>query len=83
MITNGSRTEADARVFLSHIVTLLIREEHVGRQTTLRRVGVWRWLFSEAIEEDKGGGSTLLFLASSIGNLGLGLASCLLLRHDD
>ena len=83
MNTNGSRTEADAGVLLSHVVTLLIREEHVGRQTTLGRVGVWRWLFSEAIEEDRGGGSTLLLLASSIGNLGLGLAGRLFLRHDD
>ena len=83
MNTDGSRTEADARILLSHIVTLLIRKEHVGRQATLGRVWVWQCLFSEAIEEGKGDGSTLLLLASSIGNLGLGLAGGLLLRHDD
>lgn len=83
MNTDGSRTEADAGVLLSHIVTLLIREEHVGRQTTLGRVRVWRCSFSEAIKEGKGDGSTLLLLAASIGNLGLGLAGGLLLRHDD
>lgn len=32
---------------------------------------------------DRCGGRTLLFLASSIGRLGLGLAGSLLLGHDD
>ena len=37
-----TRTEADAGVLLSHIVTLLVGEEHVGGQATLGRVGVWK-----------------------------------------
>jgi hypothetical protein len=37
----ASRTEADARVLITDILTLLIREEHVGRETTLGRVGVF------------------------------------------
>ncbi len=83
MNADGSHTKANAGVLLSHVVTHLIREEHVGGQATLGRVGVWRCLISEAIKEDKGDRSTLLLLASSIGNLGLGLAGGLLLRHDD
>ena len=83
MNTIGGHTEADAGVLLSHIVTLLIGEEHIGGQTTLGRVGVWQCLISQAIKEDEGDRSTLLLLASCIGNLGLGLAGGLLLRHDD
>ena len=83
MNADRSHTEADAGVLLSHIVTLLIGEEHVGRQPTLGGVRVWRSLISQAIKEDEGDSSTLLLLASSIGNLGLGLAGGLFLRHDD
>ena len=83
MNTDRSHTEADAGVLLSHIVTLLIGEEHVGGQATLGRVGVWRCLVSQAIKEDEGDRSTLLLLASSIGNFGLGLTGGLLLRHDE
>lgn len=36
----GGFTESDAWVFLSNIVTLLVCEEHVGRETTLGCVGV-------------------------------------------
>ena len=35
-----SLTEADAWILLSHIVPLLVGEEHVGGQATLGRVGV-------------------------------------------
>ena len=35
-------TKGNSRVLLPHIVALLIGEEHVGRQTTLGRIGVWR-----------------------------------------
>jgi hypothetical protein len=35
-----SLTEADARVLDAHILTLLIGEEHVGRETTFGRVGI-------------------------------------------
>ena len=83
MNADRRHTEADAGVLLSHIVTLLIGEEHVGRQTTLGGIGVWRCLISWAIKQDEGDRSTLLLLASSISNLGLGLAGGLLLRHDD
>ena len=33
-------TEADARVLFTDILTLVVGEEHVGRKTTLGRVGV-------------------------------------------
>jgi hypothetical protein len=36
----ASHTEADAWVLITDILTLLVREEHVGRETTLGRVGV-------------------------------------------
>jgi hypothetical protein len=35
-----SLTEGDARVLDAHILTLLIGEEHVGRETTFGRVGI-------------------------------------------
>jgi len=35
-------TELDAGVVLADLVTLLVGEEHVGRETTLRLVGIWR-----------------------------------------
>ncbi len=35
-------TKADARVFLSNIVTLLVGKEHVSGKTTLWRVGIYR-----------------------------------------
>ena len=34
-------TESDTRVLLANILTLLIGEEHVGRQATLGCIGVW------------------------------------------
>lgn len=34
-------TEGDAGVLLTDVLTLLVGEEHVGRETTLRSVGVW------------------------------------------
>jgi len=37
-------TEADAWVLLTNVLTLLVGEEHVGRKTTLRRVGVYERL---------------------------------------
>jgi hypothetical protein len=42
----GSReitpTKADAGVLVAHVLALLIGEEHVGRETSLWGVGVWR-----------------------------------------
>lgn len=35
-------TELDARVVLADLVTLLVGEEHVRRETALGHVGVWR-----------------------------------------
>ena len=35
------RTEADAGILLTNILTLFIGEEHVGRETALRSVGIW------------------------------------------
>lgn len=35
-----SPTEGDARVLLADLVTVVIGEEHVGRQATLGSVGV-------------------------------------------
>jgi hypothetical protein len=35
-------TELDAGVVLADLVALLVGEEHVGRETTLGLVGVWR-----------------------------------------
>ncbi len=77
-------TEADSRVLLPHVVTLLIGEEHVGGQATLGRVGVWggEKLVGIAFGSQLGG-RTLLLLASGVGGLGLGLAGYLLLRHGD
>lgn len=34
-------TEADAGVLFTNILTLVVGEEHVGRKTTLGRVGVY------------------------------------------
>jgi hypothetical protein len=39
-IAERMRTEADAWVFLANSITLIVGEEHVGRETTLGRVGV-------------------------------------------
>lgn len=36
----GLHTEADTRVFLAHVLALLVGEEHVGGQATLGGVGV-------------------------------------------
>jgi hypothetical protein len=33
--------ERDARVLLTNVLTLLVGEEHVGRETTLGGIGVW------------------------------------------
>jgi hypothetical protein len=38
----GSYTEADTRVLVTNILTLLICEEHVGGQTTLGRVRIFK-----------------------------------------
>ena len=35
-------TEADTRVFLSHVVTLLVGEEHISGQATLGRVRIFQ-----------------------------------------
>jgi hypothetical protein len=35
-------TEADTRVLITNILTLLICEEHVGGETTLGRVGIFK-----------------------------------------
>jgi predicted ATPase len=35
-----TRTEADTWVLLTNIVTLIVGEEHVGRETTLGGIGV-------------------------------------------
>lgn len=37
----GELTERDTRVLLTDVLALLVGEEHVGRKTTLGRVGVW------------------------------------------
>lgn len=34
-------TEGNTRVLLANVLTLLVGEEHVGRETTLGRVGVY------------------------------------------
>jgi hypothetical protein len=39
---SASHTEADTGVLITDILTLLVREEHVGRETTLGRVGVFK-----------------------------------------
>lgn len=36
----AERTEGDPGVLLSHVVTLLVGEKHVGREATLGGIGV-------------------------------------------
>lgn len=76
-------TEADSGIFLSYVVTLLVGKEHVCRETTLGRVGVYGAPVRSGLKFRRLEARTLLFLASSIGNLGLGLTGSLLLRHYD
>lgn len=38
----ASHTEADARVLIADVLTLLVGEEHVGRETALGRVGIFK-----------------------------------------
>jgi len=42
-------TEADARVLIANVLTLLVGEEHVGRETTLWRVGILLLLFGAGL----------------------------------
>lgn len=42
----ASHTEANAWVLITDILTLLVREEHVGRETTLGRVGVFQTMLA-------------------------------------
>jgi hypothetical protein len=44
MVSEQRLTELDTGVVLADLVTLLVGKEHVGRETTLGRVGVWRKL---------------------------------------
>ena len=37
----ASHTEADTRVLVTDVLALLVGEEHVGRETTLGRVGIF------------------------------------------
>jgi hypothetical protein len=80
MISEKRLTELDTGVVLADLVTLLVGKEHVGRETTLGRVGVcnaleWRWLI--AARE-----THTLLLLSALGLGGLALAAgYLLLRH--
>jgi hypothetical protein len=73
-------TELDTGVVLADLVTLLVGKEHVGRETTLGRVGVWRkleWMCLRTARE----WLALLLLAAVLGGLALA-AGYLLLRHD-
>lgn len=77
-------TELDTRVLLTDLLTLLVREEHVGRETTLGRVGVCT-MISTCDESDCEAREKLtLLLLSTVGlsGLALGSASGLFLRHD-
>lgn len=47
-ISGAGHTKADARVLLSHVVTLLVGKEHVSGEATLGRVGIWE-IFGSAI----------------------------------
>jgi hypothetical protein len=42
MISSSQHTELDAGVVLADLVALVVGEEHVGRETALGLVGVWR-----------------------------------------
>lgn len=44
-----SLTELDAGVLLAHILALLIGEKHVGGQTTLGGVGVYRFKLASCV----------------------------------
>jgi hypothetical protein len=68
-------TELDAGVILPNLVAVVVGKEHVGRQTALRGIGVWR---SGKGRRDGPGGLTLLALLLGL----LGLALCFL-GHDD
>lgn len=86
MITNdiSQLTELDARVLLANLVALVVGEEHVGGQTALRHVGVYRRV-SRRKDASKGWRDrlTLLSLAAGglVGALAGSLAGGLLLRH--
>jgi hypothetical protein len=81
MISKAELTELDAGVVLADLVALLVGKEHVGRQTTLGRVGVWHqleWSLRLAAREQ-----LTLLLLSAVGLGGFALAAgYLLLRHD-
>lgn len=67
-----SRTKADSGVLLPHVVTLLVGEEHVGRQTTLWCIGVWQRLVSDGLKRRSlGGDEPFFFLPPSVAALAL------------
>jgi len=81
MISRHRLTKLDAWVVLADLLALLVREEHVGGQATLRRVGICYKSVCEASIWAARDLLTLLLLTT----VGLGLGSCLagglLLRH--
>ena len=78
------RTKADPRVLLSHVVTLLIGEEHIGRETTLGCIRVYEACSVESLSQWRHGRHTLLLLAFAH-SLALALTGGggLFLRHSD
>ncbi len=41
-VVSGVRTKADTRVLVTNVLTLLVGKEHISRETTLGRVGIWQ-----------------------------------------
>jgi len=77
----GRLTKGDSWVLLTNVLALLVGEEHVGRETALWGVGVWREISTDRDGIDLFlGAHTLLLLSFSTG-LGCALGG-LFLRHD-
>jgi hypothetical protein len=51
----GAHTERDSGILLAHVVALLLGEEHVGGETTLRRVWVCSRVSMDASKTPKMG----------------------------
>jgi len=81
LIRRESLTERDARVLLADLFPIVIGEEHVCRETTLGRVGVWDELARMAVMREDRNQRRIHTLLLSLDS-GLGLAGGgLLLRH--
>jgi hypothetical protein len=75
-----THTKLDSWVVLANLVTIVVRKEHVRRQSTLWRVGVYEVLKLDWLE---GNGLHTLTLLALAFDLGLRLSGFDFLRHFD